>query len=92
MDLADIATACDLTHAQVEREIENLKLVVVIENGKYDSYTVTGDYVIKIQGFSFNVGYEIELEFDYENVALSKPADASSYQTLTYDELMNGLN
>lgn len=75
-----------------ELEIENLKLVVVIENGKYDSYTVTGDYVIKIQGLSFNVGYEIELEFDYENIALSTPADASSYQTLTYDELMNGLN
>ena len=75
-----------------ELAIENLKLVTVIEDGKYDSYTITGDYVIKIQGLSFNVGYEIELEFDYENVALSKPADASSYQTLTYDELMNGLN
>lgn len=69
--------------------VEDVKLVHVIEDGKYDKSTLSCNYVITVAEEEYTIGMVIEVDFDFEEkVEISAPADADEYEESTYDDIM----
>lgn len=67
----------------------DVKMVVEIENGKYDTVTVFAEYSIVVSGKTYSVGMTVELEYEYdEKFDVSVPADASEYLDADIDSLI----
>ena len=81
-----------LEGSNAECAIENVKLVIEIEEGKYDTTTLSCDYKITVEGETYSVHMNSEMEYDYaeldEPIVISAPTDASDYEEVTYEELM----
>ena len=75
-------------------EIKNVCLTVEIEDGKYDTTTLSCDFSVVQDGSESLVHMEIAMEYDYEDddesIVISAPSDPSSYNEVTYEELMQG--
>lgn len=71
--------------------VKNVKLVVEIENGKYDEVKLSCDYVITAEGESVTFGFVMTMDYDFdETVVIEAPQDASSYETVDFSELEQG--
>ncbi len=70
-------------------EIGNLSYVITLKDGKYESMDLSCTYSVTAEGETVSLTMGIGATFAYENVsAVTAPADASSYTTVNYDDLM----
>lgn len=68
--------------------IDNVALEIVIDDGKYESLSVSMTMNYDINGEEIEVGAEVSLEFDYEaGKAITPPADKDEYEEASYDDI-----
>ena len=74
--------------ADMEATLSNVQYTVEIEDGKYDSSTLSFDCLYKFGSESYSVSVEIEMDYDYdEEFTITAPNDASSYEEIDFEDL-----
>lgn len=74
--------------ADLELEVENVKLVAEVKDRKYDNMVLTFDFAIVSSGVSIIVSCELEMDYDYDvEFTVAVPEDADKYELVDYDKL-----
>ncbi|MBE6639325.1 MAG: hypothetical protein E7616_07755 [Ruminococcaceae bacterium] len=72
-----------------EATVSDVAYGVTLNDGKYESMEMTCVYSVTVGGETCNVTYHLSAEFTYGNIPkVYTPEDASSYQEISFDELM----
>lgn len=78
--------------ADVSVKVENARMIIEIDDGKYDTVRVMCDYEVTLYSQTYNVGAMYELEYDYDDkVKISKPDDAYAYGDSLFENILNTL-
>ena len=83
------STLGDMATDGISMTAKDVKMIVELDDGKYDTVTLTLTYVMTVAGQTVEIGAVIELEYDYGDDAktVTAPKDASSYQTADYEDI-----
>ena len=80
--------------AQLESAVEKVKatdveMIVELDGGKYDTVTILCDYNVTLQGETYFVSMEVELEYDYdEYFEIKTPVESDTYSVTDIDKLL----
>ncbi len=73
-------------------EINDFTYSITLKDGKYESMSLSCDYVVSVEDSRFLLKLNIGASFDYENVAdILPPEDMESYTSVTYGDIIGGL-
>lgn len=72
-----------------EAEAKNVTCGITLNDGKYESMNMTCEYAVTVAGETYNLTFTLDAEFKYGDFAkITTPADASSYQEVSYSDLV----
>ncbi len=72
-------------------EMDDLSYTITIDDGKYESMALSCTYTVEVAGQSTTVTMNMRADISYDNVpAITVPADADSYTSVNFDDIMNG--
>lgn len=87
--LQDYIEEVSAEYEGMELVIDNIKLIAIIDGGKYHSITVSMDYSFDILGESVDVAVGVSMNFDYEaGKKITAPEDADTYEEMDYDDIV----
>ena len=68
--------------------VDNVKLIATIKDGKYEELAMSMLYSFKIGNETIEIAMTVGMTFDFDaGKEITAPADADSYQSVSFDEL-----
>ena len=68
--------------------LENVELVFVISDGKYESFTMNMDYAFTVEGEKIECSMDMGMKVDYSaGKEIVAPADADTYEEVSYGDI-----
>ena len=83
------STLGDMGAGEISMTAKDVKMTIELDDGKYDTVTLTLTYVMTVAGETVEIGARIELEYDYGDDAktVTAPKDADTYETADYEDI-----
>lgn len=73
-------------------EVNNARMIIEIDDGKYDTVRLLCDYNVKLSSQTYSVNAEFELEYDYDDhIRITMPGDAYEYNDTEFENILNTL-